>query len=158
MPGEQPVFSQDEEELFVAHTIIMPTYGFPITTIDLRCIVKSYLDRIGRRVKCFPNTFLGQDWGDAFVRRHSVVLAANGEEVENLEHELDGLPAQNIWNIYQIRNSSKACTSLMVSDNVVGDAAPLFLNYKPDKLWTIWLENRPEGARYNMTESGWFDQ
>lgn len=51
--GQQKVFSDEEENIFAVHIITMSTFGFPITTFDLRCIVKSYLDRQGKNVKCF---------------------------------------------------------------------------------------------------------
>lgn len=28
---------------------------------------------------------------------------------------------------------------------------------KSEHLWTTWTENRPDGARYNRTKSGWMD-
>ena len=58
----------------------------------------------------------------------------------------------------QIRNASKACTSLMVCGNAVSILAPHYINYKAEKLWTTWTENGPEHARYNRTKSEWFDQ
>lgn len=111
--------------------------------------------------------------------------AATDEEIvnnffDNLERELEGLPPSNIWNFDEtnlvddpgqskiltkrgtkyperIRNSSKACTSLMVCGNAEGDLAPLYVNYKSQKLWSTWTENGPPNARYNRTASGWFD-
>lgn len=56
-PGGQPVFTVDEENRFAAHAIAMSTYGFPITTFDMRCVVKAYLDRSGRNVTPFKIIF-----------------------------------------------------------------------------------------------------
>lgn len=196
-PGGQPVLSADEENMFVAHAIAMSTYGFPITTFELRCVVKSYLDRMGRNIRCFKNNIPGPDWANSFMRRHQTTLsqrtsknisysrAANDEEVinlffSNLEKELNGVPPDNVWNYdetnlvddpgsqkvitrrgtkypEQIRNASKACTSIMICGNAAGLLAPIYVNYKAEKLWSTWTENGPEGARYNRTKSGWFD-
>ncbi|KAJ8890898.1 hypothetical protein PR048_010407 [Dryococelus australis] len=74
MPGGQPVFTQEEECMFVAHMIAMSTYRFPVTMFDLRSVVKSYLYRTGRRVKCFTNNLPGQDWGNAFTQLYQRTL------------------------------------------------------------------------------------
>jgi len=49
----RPTFADNEEESFVDHIIVMSNYGFPIDKTDLRHIVKSFLDRIGRK-ECIP--------------------------------------------------------------------------------------------------------
>lgn len=114
--GGQKVFSAEEENQFVAHAIAMSSFGFPITTMDLRCVVKAYLERSGRKVPCFKNGNLpGREWARSFMARHKDVLsqrlsknisyarAANDEEVldiffKNLEEELKDMPPENIWN------------------------------------------------------------
>ncbi|KAJ8945538.1 hypothetical protein NQ318_020383 [Aromia moschata] len=111
--------------------------------------------------------------------------AATDEETvnnffNNLEEELRDIPPSNIWNYDEtnlvddpgkpkiitkrgtkyperIRNASKACTSIMVCGNAEGRLAPLYVNYKSQKLWTTWTEGGPPDARYNRTSSGWFD-
>ncbi|KAJ8886941.1 hypothetical protein PR048_013155 [Dryococelus australis] len=116
----------------------------------------------------------------------SYARATNDEDVinmffENLECELDGVPPHNIWNFdetnlvddlgskkvitrrgtkypEQIRIASKACTSGMVFGNAAGEVVPLYINYKAEKLWRTWAENGPDGARFNRTKSGGFDQ
>ena len=182
----------------MAHTIALSSYGFPITTFDLRCIVKAYLDKSGRNVPQFRNdNFPGKEWAQSFMKRHKQILsqrmsknisyarASNDQEVveiffSHLEKELEGILPQNVWNYdetnlmddpgnkkvitrrgakypEQIRNSSKACTSLMFCGNSAGQLCPVYVNYKSEKLWSTWTENGPEGARYNRTKSGWFD-
>lgn len=45
----------------------------------------------------------------------------------------------------------------MVCGNAEGELAPLYVNYKAEKMWSTWTENDPQGARYNRTKAGWFD-
>ncbi|KAK8761078.1 hypothetical protein V5799_027655 [Amblyomma americanum] len=98
----------------------------------------------------------------------------------HLEKELAGIPGENIWNYDEtnvqddpgsqkvitrrgakypekIQNASRACTSIMACGSAAGELAPLYVNYKAEKLWSTWTENGPKGARYNRTKSGWFD-
>lgn len=198
IPGRQPVFTEEEENRFVAHAIALSSFGFPITTFDLRCVVNAYLERTGRRVPVFrEGNFPGKEWARSFMERHKQILSARmsknityarastDREVidmyfSNLEKELEGIPPENQWNYDEtnlvddpgskkvitrrgakypekIQNASKACTSIMVCGNAVGELAPIYVNYKSEKLWSTWTENGPMGARYNRTKSGWFD-
>ena len=114
-PGKPTVFSQEEEQLLVAHIIALSTYGFPITSFDLRCIVSSYLHSVGRKVPIFKNNTLpGKDWVASFLRRHSELSqrmsrnisenrAAVGIETIkhfflNLEKTIEGVANDCIWN------------------------------------------------------------
>lgn len=45
--GRQAVFTEEEEQWFIAHAMPMSSFGFPMTKFDLRCVVKAYLDRTG---------------------------------------------------------------------------------------------------------------
>ena len=47
--GRAPVFTNEEELQFVGHIVSVSIYGFPVDVFELRCIVKSYLDRVGER-------------------------------------------------------------------------------------------------------------
>lgn len=196
--GRQPVFTEQEEQRLIAHAIAMSSFGFPMTKFDLRCVVKAYLDRTGRKVSAFNDgNFPGKEWANSFMKRHKDILservsknityarASTDAEVidtffSHLEKELDGIPDKNIWNYDEtnvqddpgsqkvitrrgakypekIQDASKACTSIMVCGSAAGELAPLYVNYKAEKLWSTWTENGPEGARYNRTKSGWFD-
>lgn len=83
--GRPEIFSNDEEKSFVDHIIIMSNYGFPVDNADLRYIVKSYSDRIERKVKVFKNNLPGLSWTASFLKRHnnlSIRLASNIREQE----------------------------------------------------------------------------
>jgi len=75
--GPPTVISVNEKESFVDHIIVMSNYGFPIDKTDLRHIVKSFLDRIGRKVSVFQNNIPGLSWAANFIKRH-----------QNLSHRL----------------------------------------------------------------------
>lgn len=47
--GRACVFTNEEELQFVGHIIAVSNYGFPVDMVDLRWIVKSYLDRCGKK-------------------------------------------------------------------------------------------------------------
>ncbi|KAJ8927327.1 hypothetical protein NQ314_020222 [Rhamnusium bicolor] len=138
MPGKPRVFTEQEEESFAGHLIALSAFGFPVTGEDLKIIVKSYLNRQGRKVPSniwnYNETNLVDDLG------RSKVITRKGTKYPE-----------------KIRNSSKACTSLMICGNAEGRLAPVYVNYKSQKLWSTWTEDGPLNARYNRTSSGWFD-
>ena len=112
--GGQTLLSEEEEVTFSKYCITMSSFGFPVDTWDLRCIVKSYLDRQGRVVKQFKNNLPGKEWTISFLKRHeqlTVRFASNikrkraeisadtiNEFFSNLSAELVDIPPTHIWN------------------------------------------------------------
>ncbi|KAF6204835.1 hypothetical protein GE061_018998 [Apolygus lucorum] len=114
-PGGQSVFSEEEERCIVEHIVTVASYGFPVTTFDVRCIVASYLSRIGRKVKQFKNNFPGKTWALLFLKNSNQEISARAgrkisnkraaltpevisEYFEKLKYELEGVPPTHIWN------------------------------------------------------------
>lgn len=52
-PGHPLVFDDEEESQFSVCIKLIGTYGFPVSEIYFRYIVKAYLDKTGRTVKRF---------------------------------------------------------------------------------------------------------
>jgi len=110
--GGQRIFSEGEELMFVNHIITMSSFGFPLDSFDLRCIIKSFLDRQGRVVRSFQNNVPAIDWTKSFIKRRpelTVRFASNikrkraqvgatviTEYFDNLEPELLNVPASHI--------------------------------------------------------------
>ncbi|KAB0795813.1 hypothetical protein PPYR_09874, partial [Photinus pyralis] len=40
----------------------------------------------------------------------------------------------------RIRNATKANTSIMVCGNAAGEFIPIYVCYKPEKLWSTWCD------------------
>lgn len=115
LPGRKCVFTQEEENAFVQHVITMCDFGFPLTALDLRCIIKTYLDSSGRKEERFKNNFPGKRWVEGFMTRHKGILskrlcsnikrcrAAVDDSIintyfDNLQSVLEGVPPCAIWN------------------------------------------------------------
>jgi len=114
-PGGQLVFSIEEEEQIVKYLLICAKWCYPLDLFDLRVILKSYLDKQGRKEKRFKNNWPGRDFEYAFSARHKDKLAKRmcqnikrnragvhptqvKEYFKNLEEELEGAPIENIIN------------------------------------------------------------
>ncbi|CAH2004212.1 unnamed protein product, partial [Acanthoscelides obtectus] len=67
-PGAPTTFS-DVEELFVDCILRLSEYGFPLTAFDLRIVIRTYLDRIGRKVTKFRDNCPGTEWVSSFLKR-----------------------------------------------------------------------------------------
>lgn len=102
------------------------------------------------------------------------------EFFDNLEQSVEGVPAENIVNYDEtnvkddpglkkvivrrgckyperVMNNTKTSFSVMFAGSASGALLPIYVVYKADHLWNTWINNGPEGARYNRTATGWFD-
>ncbi|KAJ8931447.1 hypothetical protein NQ314_015631 [Rhamnusium bicolor] len=169
MSGKPRVFTEQEEESFAGHLITLPAFGFPVTS-ELWKLSSS---------PDWVNLFLLRrpELSQRFYQNISHSRAATDEETsnhyfDNLQTEVEGVPQANIWNYDEtnrvddpvrskvitrkgtkypekIRNSSKACTFLMVCENAEGWLAPVYVNYTSQKFWSTWTGDGPLNTRYN---------
>lgn len=73
--GQHPVFTVEEENLFTADAIASPSYDFPLITSDLRCVVKTYFDRTGKKVRLFQSgNFPVEYWALFLMKRYETIL------------------------------------------------------------------------------------
>lgn len=113
--GGQPVLNSVEENAIVEAVITAAEWGYPYEKEDIKCLVKSYLDRAGKVVKKFHNNIPGKDWCDDFLKRHKDVLKVRlaenikrsraavsrpvlNEYFDKLEVSLQNVPPQNFIN------------------------------------------------------------
>ena len=69
--GGQPVLNMKDENMLVEGILRAAHWGFPLSSMDVRYIVKGFLDRSGRREVRFKNNLLGVEWATSFLKRHS---------------------------------------------------------------------------------------
>ncbi|XP_049946917.1 uncharacterized protein LOC126443409 [Schistocerca serialis cubense] len=113
--GGQISLSSREEDLIVNNLVTASEWGFPLTSMDIRVIVKQYLDRLGKRVKKFNNNLPGQDWIVSFLKTPKQILSERccmnikkvragidqtmmQEYFSELEKSLDGISPEAIIN------------------------------------------------------------
>lgn len=113
--------------------------------------------------------------------RAKVTPEVIAEYIEQLSLTLVGVPLTHIWNFDEtnltddpgskkvicirdyeyperVCNTSKSATSLMMCGSASGDSMPPYVVYKAKAMWSSCVGGGPEGARYNRSASGWFDQ
>ena len=73
--GGQCTLSEPVEKLIVEQLITCSSWGYPLNVIDLRCIVKSYLDRKGKIVQKFKNNMPGPEFAMSFLKRNRQMLS-----------------------------------------------------------------------------------
>ena len=92
----------------------MAEFGFPLTEIDLRFIVKGYLDKIGCTIPQFKNNLPGIEWVRLFRKRNPTltvrecsnikIVRAAADEVlitkffDQLSESVESIPPENQWN------------------------------------------------------------
>ena len=114
-PGGQLCLTTEEENVIVKHLNVVGDWGFPFSRLDLRLLVKSYLDRSNRTVKRFKENLPGDEWAKSFIKRHAKDIRPrlcqnikttraeiSREEFvkyfDNLKDVLDDVPCENILN------------------------------------------------------------
>lgn len=112
--GERTVLSKEEEKSVVGHIMSMADYGFPVNALDIRCIVKEYLEKLECQIKCFKENFLGKPWFEPFMARNKTLSKRIAKNITNSRPaigqqiivfffaqfltELQDIPRINTWN------------------------------------------------------------
>ena len=114
--GGIAVFSDEEEQSFIEHIVVVSGWGFPFDSGDLRYLAKMYLDKTNRNIPCFKNNLPSSDWARSFLKRHKNKIAQRTSQnikicraevsqetvndyFDNLEVVIeDGITAEHIYN------------------------------------------------------------
>lgn len=65
--GGQTVLSEETKEHIIKYTNICAEWGYPLDSLDLRYLIKHYLDKLCRTVLKFSNNLLGPDFVRSFL-------------------------------------------------------------------------------------------
>lgn len=113
-PGGQCVLSPEEESQLVSLILTASTWGYPLTAMDLRCIVKRYLDDNGKKYEKFKDNLPGYDWAAGFLKRHTQVLTVR--KCQNVKRARASVSSQDI-NIY-FDNLEQTAKDVLPEDKV----------------------------------------
>ena len=114
-PGGQPVLDTTLEDHIASRLVTCSDWGFPLDALDLRYLVKGYLDKRGLVEPRFKQNMPGTEWVTTFMKRQEQTLsqricqnikrsrAAVTPEIvndyfDNLTETLKDIPASNIVN------------------------------------------------------------
>lgn len=87
--GRPCVLSEDEEKQLSDGIMLACEWGFPLTCLDIRLIVKGYLDRKGRHETIFKNNLPGEDWMRGFLSRNPVLSERLAQNIKRARAEVD---------------------------------------------------------------------
>jgi hypothetical protein len=109
-----PLRLTDETEQLIVNAVnTLAQWKVPLDGLDIRCLVKSYLDKQGVQDRRFTNNIPGNDWLYSFMTRHNLTarLADNvkparaeisaqavDEYFSELEHTLQGIDPGSLYN------------------------------------------------------------
>ncbi len=113
--GGQPVLSENEETEIMMRLIQCAEWGYPVESLDLRMIVKSFLDHSGRKESRFTDNMPGREWAYSYLKRHKTEISERmcqnikrsrakvspeviGQYFESVAKELEGVPPSNVIN------------------------------------------------------------
>lgn len=104
--GRQTVLSEREEKQLIHGLKRAAKWGFPFTALDIRYLVKGYLDLRGKREKRFTNNFPGYEWSRSFLTRHGKEITARF--CENIKRSRAAVSKQTVSMFFEhFKNTSK---------------------------------------------------
>ena len=80
--------TETEEKLIAESLLIMGNSGYPLTSRDLRTVIKNFLDNDGRESKRFINNMPGLAFTRQFVKRYPELTIRNGNLIKRLRAAL----------------------------------------------------------------------
>ena len=110
----RPTILLEEEEAELAERIqLLGDWGFPLTPLDVKMIVKSYVNRLGVKKDRWKNNIPGDEWVSSFAKRNNLSrrMVSNitrrraqvskttiNDYFGELAKALEGIPPENIVN------------------------------------------------------------
>jgi hypothetical protein len=81
--GHPTVLSADEEKAIVDHINVVASWGFPFDFVDIRELVKTYIEKQGRVVKKFVSNLPSNEFARSFLSRHKQDLTVRkGQNIQ----------------------------------------------------------------------------
>jgi hypothetical protein len=106
--GRPLVLSDENENDLEKAIILVSEWGFPLTTFDIRIIVKHFLDKRGLNEPRFSKNLPGLDWIQGFLARHSEVLSER--LCQNIKRQRAAVSCQTINDYF--RELKKSATDV----------------------------------------------
>ncbi|KAF2885950.1 hypothetical protein ILUMI_20223, partial [Ignelater luminosus] len=167
--GRPSVFNE-ETETIVRCIAMCADWGFPLTILDIRLIVKSYMDQNGYTEPRFKKNLPGYEWVKAFISKHKDTLihrfcqnfsrsrARVDSEMINkyfdeVELTLNRVEPHLIIN-YDKTNFTDDPKKTKVIVRRDGFILPAYIVYKAEHLYSTWTTGGPKGTVYNRTPNG----
>ena len=72
--GGQTIFTDAEETIIAQNIATVSEWGYPLTTLDVRMVVRDYLHRRGRSCPGFKDNLPGKEWVRLFLKRRRNIL------------------------------------------------------------------------------------
>lgn len=80
--GGQKILNDNEESMLCDCLLLCAQWGFPMSRKDLRLVVKSYLDKLGRIEKRFKNNLPGTEFVIRFLKKKPQLSERFGENIK----------------------------------------------------------------------------
>uniref|UniRef100_A0A2S2NRC0 HTH CENPB-type domain-containing protein n=1 Tax=Schizaphis graminum TaxID=13262 RepID=A0A2S2NRC0_SCHGA len=90
------------EKCFTSHIKFMSEYGFLVDKTDIRYIVKSYLDRLGKKVNTLKNNLPGLSWVSNFLKRNKPLSYRFATNIKTSRAATNEDIIRSIYNKYSI--------------------------------------------------------
>lgn len=101
--GKPTVLSAEEEQVLKEGLLLAALWGFPFDRLQLRLVVKAFLDRRGKIVPQFKNNLPGEEWCTSFLSRHEELKT---RFCENIKRNRAAVSQETIRNYFDHLSTS----------------------------------------------------
>jgi hypothetical protein len=147
--GHPPSLFPEEERSFLQHLIVVAEWGFPFSNLDLRLMVKAYLDKANCRVNQFKNNIPREDWARSFLKCHSNELSCR--HCQNIKSSCAEMKKEDFENYFE--NLSLVITNVPPENilnydetNLSDDPGQEKLIFKREKKYPERIQNYSKGS------------
>ncbi|KAL0861602.1 hypothetical protein ABMA27_009101 [Loxostege sticticalis] len=155
--GGQRALSFETENYIIEYINVCAEWGYPMDSLDLRYIIKMYLDKLEVTNKRFKNNMPGPDFVQCFLNRHKDKIsqricqnikrsraAVSPETITSFFEELE----KSLVDVPRIMNHSKSNVSIMMAGTAAGDLLPPYVVYKAQNLYDTCVSRGPRETEY----------
>ncbi|KAJ8961477.1 hypothetical protein NQ318_014725 [Aromia moschata] len=161
--------AQQAEEETIAKTLgVIAKWGFPLNRVDVRDVIKKYLDKQSKELVVFKNNTPGPDFLDSFITRnnlfhqnciqHKTVQVFDVKSINLYNYDetnvtddpgaIKVIVPRNTKRVERVQEHSRASISIMVCGNPNGDLLPPMVVYKALNIYENWTQGGPVGTKY----------
>lgn len=99
--GRPTVLTAEEEDIIAERLIILGEWGFPLSTCDLKHLIKAYLDGCGRTTRLVDN-MPGKDFISGFLKRHRELTVRTANLIKRSRAMLSADVVNDFFNCYEV--------------------------------------------------------
>ena len=95
--GHPKVLSDEEEEAITHRIVLAASWGYPLSTMELRMYVRQYLNQQKMTVAQFKSNLPGREWAYSFLKRHRNLSTRLSSNIKSSRASIDDVKINSFF-------------------------------------------------------------